>query len=105
MKLKLSDTVDMMLSKNDNDLLYVEYWQARIRRDELHTKVFMLENAVRNEPSEKNFRKLKLAYRKMQLLSDYTSVLMDECVLCGIRDLTDAPMLEKKAAKQEGEIK
>lgn len=65
----------------------------------------MLENVTRNDPSEENFRKLKLAYRKMQLMSDYTGVLMDECVLCGIRDLTDAPMLEMKAAKQEGEIK
>lgn len=105
MKLKLSDTVGKMLSRDSNDCLYAEYWQARIRRAELRTKVFELENAVRNDPSEENFRKLKLAYRKMQLMSDYTGVLMEECVLCGIRDLTDAPMLEMKAAKQEGEIK
>lgn len=103
--MKLSDTVDMMLSKDSNDRLYAEYWQARIRRVELRTKVFELENAVRNDPSEENIRKLIVAYRKMQLMNDYTGVLMDECVLCGIRDLTDAPMLEMKAAKQEGEIK
>lgn len=101
MNIKLSDTVGKMLSRDSNDRLYTEYWQARIRRAELRTKVFELENAVRNDPSEENFRKLKLAYRKMQLLSDYTGVLMDECVLCGIRDLTDAPMLEMKAANQE----
>lgn len=101
MNIELSDTVGKMLSKDSNDRLYAEYWQARIRRAELHTKVFKLENATRNDPSEENFRKLKLAYRKMQLLSDYTGVLMDECVLYGIRDLTDAPMLEMKAAKQE----
>lgn len=101
MKLKLSDTVGKMLSMDSNDRLYAEYWQARIRRSELHTKVFMLETATRNDPSEKNFRKLKLAYRKMQLLSDYSGVLMDECVLYGIRDLTEGPMLEMKAAKQE----
>lgn len=105
MKIKLSDTVGKMLSRDSNDRLYAEYWQARIRRSELHTKVFMLENETSKDPSEENFRKLKLAYRKMQLLRDYTGVLMDECVLCGIRDLTDAPMLEMKAAKQEGEIK
>ena len=101
MNIKLSDTVGKMLSRDSNDRLYAEYWQARIRRSELHTKVFMLENETRNDPSEKNFRKLKLAYRKMQLLSDYSGVLMDECVLYGIRDLTEGPMLEMKAAKQE----
>lgn len=37
----------------------------------------------------------------MQLMSDYTGVLMEECVLCGIRDLTEGPMLEMKATKQE----
>ena len=101
MKLKLSDTVGKMLSKDSNDRLYAEYWQARIRRFELHAKVFELENAAKNDPTEENFRKLKLAYRKMQLLSDYSGVLMDECVLYGIRDLTDSPMLEMKATKQE----
>lgn len=101
MKIKLSDTVGKMLSRDSNDRLYAEYWQARIRRAELRTKVFELENAVRNDPSEENFRKLKVAYRKMQLMSDYTGVLMDECVLCGIRDLTEGPMLEMKATKQE----
>lgn len=101
MKMKLSDTVGKMLSRDSNDRLYAEYWQARIRRLELHAKVFELENAAKNDPSEENFRKLKLAYRKMQLLSDYRGVLMDECVLYGIRDLTEGPMLEMKATKQE----
>lgn len=101
MNIKLRDTVGKMLSMDSNDRLYAEYWQARIRRFELHAKVFELENAVKNDPSEENFRKLKLAYRKMQLLSDYSGVLMDECVLCGIRDLTEGPMLEMKATKQE----
>lgn len=101
MNIKLSDTVGKMLSRDSNDRLYAEYWQARIRRSELHTKVFMLENETRNDPSEENFRKLKLAYRKMQLMSDYTGVLMEECVLCGIRDLTEGPMFKMKATKQE----
>ena len=101
MNVKLRDTVGKMLSSDSNDRLYAEYWQARIRRFELYAKVFELENAVKNDPSEDNFRKLKLTYRKMQLLIDYSGVLMDECVLYGIRDLTDGPMLEMKATKQE----
>ena len=101
MNIKLRDTVGKMLSSDSNDRLYAEYWQAKIRRSELHTKVFEIENAVKNDPSEYNLRKLKLAYRKMQLTSDYIYVLMEECLLCGIRDLTEGPMLEMKDTKQE----
>ena len=67
MNIKLSDTVGKMLSRDSNDRLYAEYWQAKIRRFELHAKVFELENVAKNDPSKENCRKLELAYKKCSL--------------------------------------
>ena len=96
--MKMSDTIDKMLSKDPKDRMWAEYWQTKIRYRKLKAFANRIEAArLQEKPEPKHSCSYDLLRKQQSIMGEYLHVLELRLAIDGLNiDIEEAEKTEEE---------